>query len=143
MLCFMYFLSYSVLQRKQTYKTVCTKPWFKPMVLCMQTHVHKTMVFSYKHGENYKSLLLGLCKGGSYVLNQDINKIKSLPIYLKLSLSLSLFVSHPMHTSIFDNKERHDDKLKRWIPYKRKSLDSVVSFDDPQARKSHHLLHNH
>ena len=43
---------------------------FKPMVLCMQTHVHKTMVLAHglcmlqAHGETYKSLLLGLCKAG-------------------------------------------------------------------------------
>ena len=37
-----------------------------------------------------------------------------------------------MHTSIFDNKKRYDDKPKRWIPYKCKSLDSVVPFDDPK-----------
>ena len=53
------------------YKSVCTKPWFKPMVFCMQTHAHKPMVFQpmvcacYKHVETYKSLQLGLCKGGS------------------------------------------------------------------------------
>ena len=29
------------------YKTVCTKPWLKPMVLCMQTHVHKTVVLAH------------------------------------------------------------------------------------------------
>ena len=29
------------------YKSVSTNPWFKPMVLCMQTHEHKTMVLAH------------------------------------------------------------------------------------------------
>ena len=49
------FSSYFVFHRKQTYKIVCTKPWFN---LChKQNHVHKTRVLAhgFMHEQTYKN----------------------------------------------------------------------------------------